>query len=76
MAQRSDQELVSWEIIGAELGVTGEGARKIYLHALMKIREYLKENPGRREAAHNLLVDCEPRSYGDSIDMDIERDGC
>jgi DNA-directed RNA polymerase sigma subunit (sigma70/sigma32) len=61
MAQRSDQELVSWEIIGAELGMTGEGARKIYNQALSKMRDYLKDNPARSEAVHNLLIDRESR---------------
>lgn len=75
MAQRSDQELVSWEIIGAELGMTGEGARNIYNQALTKIREYLRDNPAQSEAAHNLLTDRESRYYGDSIDLDIECDG-
>jgi len=76
MAQRSDQELVSWEIIGAELGMTGEGARKIYNQALSKMRDYLKNNPARSEAAHNLLIDRESRYYGNAIELDVEHDGC
>jgi hypothetical protein len=76
MPQRSDQELVSWEIIGAEMGMTGEGARQIYDKALAKMREYLRENPARLKAAHNLLVDREPRHYGDKVDPDSECEKC
>ena len=72
MPQRSDQELVSWDIIGAELGMTGGGALKIYNQALKKIREHLRENPVQAEAAHNLLIDREPRYYGDNIELDSE----
>jgi hypothetical protein len=76
MPQRTDQELVSWEIIGAELGMTGGGALKIYNQALKKIREHLRHNPAQAQAAHNLLIDREPRYYGDGIDLDIDRDHC
>ena len=76
MAQRTDQELVSWEIIGAELGMTGEGARKIYNQALTKIREYFKDNPERSAAALNLLIDCESRHYRNTIKIDVDYEGC
>ena len=69
MPQRSDQELVSWDIIGAELGMTGAGALKIYNQALRKIREHLRNNPVQAEAAHNLLIDREPGYYGDIFDL-------
>ena len=72
MPQRSDQELVSWDIIGAELGMTGGGALKIYNQALKKIRGHLRDNPVQAEAAHNLLIDREPRDYGDNVDLDSE----
>jgi hypothetical protein len=72
MPQRSDQELVSWDIIGAELGMTGGGAIKIYNQALKKIRKYLRNNPVQAEAARNLLIDREPRHYGDDVNLDIE----
>lgn len=75
MAQRSDQDLVSWEIIGAEMGMTGEGARKIYNQALTKIREYLRRNQEQSEAAHNLLIDRESRYYGGrTVRLDMDRD--
>lgn len=78
MAQRSDQELVSWDIIGAALGMTGGGALKIYNQALTKIRKHLRNNPAQAEAARNLLIDRGPRFYRDGIDsqidLDIERD--
>ncbi len=76
MPQRSDQELVSWDIIGAELGMTGGGALKIYNQALKKIREHLRDNPVQAKAAHNLLIDREPRYYCDSIDLDSEHESC
>jgi len=76
MPQRTDQELVSWDIIGAELGMTGGGALKIYNQALKKIREHLQDNPVQAEAAHNLLIDREPRFYGDNVDPDSESVNC
>jgi len=76
MPQRTDQELVSWDIIGAELGMTGGGALKIYNQALKKIREHLQDNPVQAVAAHNLLIDREPRFYGDNVDPDSESVNC
>ena len=76
MPQRSDQELVSWDVIGAELGMTGGGAFKIYNQALKKIRLHLRDNPGQAEAAHNLLIDREPQYYGDTVDLDSEYENC
>ena len=75
MPQRSDQELVSWEVIGAELGMTGEGERKIYNQALIKMRAYLRDNPAQLRAAHNLLLDRESRHYGSTINLGIACDG-
>jgi hypothetical protein len=56
--------------------MTGGGALKIYNQALKKIREHLRDNPVQAEAAHNLLIDREPRYYGDDVDLDSECENC
>jgi DNA-directed RNA polymerase sigma subunit (sigma70/sigma32) len=39
-----DPELMTFEEIGEKLGMTGQGARKIYRQAMDKIRRRLKSN--------------------------------
>jgi hypothetical protein len=53
--QIDDPELMTFEEIGEKLGMTGEGARRIYRHAMDKIRRRLKRDPERREDAYKLL---------------------
>ncbi len=56
--------------------MTGGGALKICNQALRKIRERLRENPAQAEAAYKLLIDREPRYYGDNVDLESERVNC
>lgn len=55
MPQQPDKELVSWEVIGREIGVTGPGALKIYNQAMIKIRRYLQANPTHAEGLFLLM---------------------
>ncbi len=42
--QIDDHELMTFEEIGEKLGMTGQGARKIYRQAMDKMRRRLKSN--------------------------------
>jgi hypothetical protein len=55
MPRQPDKELMSWEAIGREIGVTGPGALKIYRRALEKIRSELRDNPAYAEEMFNLM---------------------
>ena len=53
--QIDDHELMTFEEIGEKLGMTGQGARKIYRQAMDKMRRRLKSNAEAIADAFTLL---------------------
>ena len=59
-----DPELMTFEEIGEKLGMTGQGARKIYRQAMDKMRRRLKSNAELVEGAFALLGQVRSNTIG------------
>ena len=57
-------ELMTFEEIGEKLGMTGQGARKIYRQAMDKMRRRLTSNAELVEAAFALLGQVRSNTIG------------